>query len=589
MGERSTMRLGFIAERRPLPRVPSEVIPSRPAPGEDWSADDPALVDLVRSYVPEPLHDEALPRLQALGTAAPADVDPAARLADRHRPILHRRTPEGERVDTVEFHPAYGTLQALAREHQVFTLAWHPVGEAPRGPRVLGFALGYLYAQAESGYYCPACMTDGAAFVLSRHGPEALRERHLPRLTAAGVDGAEEGAMYLTEKGGGSDVGGGTATLARKDEDDSWRLTGEKWFASNCVADVALALARMPDGPEGTSGLGLFLVPRRLPDGTPNPGLRIERLKEKLGVTSMPTGEVLLDDAVADLVEPAPAGFKAMAEMVNLSRLYNAVASVAVARRAVREGARTGRERTSFGRPLREHPLFLATLTRLTVDVEGALAFTLETADVFDRWAAGDETAFPLLRALTPCAKAMTAKLAVEAASEGCELLGGNGYIEDYVTPRLLRDAQVLPIWEGTTNIQALDLLRAAARDRALEALVSRGRAALDEAADLEGAGSARARVEAGLERLLHDAKELAGEERAAQEAGALRLLAWAYHTLAGSLLLRLASRASNGARALQVADLYTALHLAEDPRAGARSLEALAASRDLRVAYPGA
>ncbi len=565
-----------------------DVVPAHPPEDADWLSDDPALTELLSMYVDETTLEAARPRLQQLGEVAPGRIDELARLADRHRPELHRRSPEGQRVDEVEFHPAYHEIQALAREHEVFTLPWRPLGDHDRAPRTLGFALGYLFAQAEAGYYCPACMTDGAAFVLERHAPDDLADRLIPPLVQHPVEGAYEGAMYLTEKGGGSDVGGGTATVAQQADDGTWRLTGEKWFASNCVADVALALARMPDeaNDDGTRGLGLFVVPRHLEDGTSNPGVSIERLKDKLGVTSMPTGEIVLDGAVAYLVKGAGEGFKAMAEMVNLSRLYNAVTSVAIMRRALREGQRVGQARKAFGKPLREQPLFLRDLIELTVETEGALAFVLDTADRFDAWAGGDEDARRLMRILTPCAKAATAKLSVSAASRGCEMLGGQGYIEEYVTPRLLRDAQVLPIWEGTTNIQCLDLLRALAKEQALEVFLPHVQAQLDAAPD-QGAEQARNAVIQAVGRLQEEAGRLAKADRAQAEVTSRRFLELAYHTHACALLIRRLGTASDRERAEKIADLYAAMYLDADREAGARALEEAVAEGQLAIAYP--
>lgn len=565
-----------------------DVVPAHPPEDADWFSDDPALTELLAMYVDEATLEAATPRLETLGKVAPGRIDELARLADRHRPELHRRSPEGERIDEVEFHPAYHEIQALAREHEVFTLPWRGLGDHEQAPRTLGFALGYLFSQAEGGYYCPACMTDGAAFVLDRHAPEPLADRLIPRLVQEALDGAYEGAMYLTEKGGGSDVGGGTATVAEQAEDGSWRLTGEKWFASNCVADVALALARMPGtGPEdGTRGLGLFVVPRHLEDGTRNPGVKIERLKDKLGVTSMPTGEVLLEEAVAYLVKGPGEGFKAMAEMVNLSRLYNAVTSVAVMRRALREGQRVGGTREAFGKPLREHPLFLRDLIELTVETEAALAFVLDTADRFDTWAAGDDEARRLMRILTPCAKAATAKLSVSAASRGCEFLGGQGYIEEYVTPRLLRDAQVLPIWEGTTNIQCLDLLRSLAKEQALEVFIPHVQAQLEQAPDA-GAEQARQAVVQALGRIQEEAGRLAKADRARAEATSRRFLELAYHTHACALLVRRLATAEDRQRAERVAEIYAAMYLDADREAGDRALEEAAAEGWDEIAYP--
>jgi acyl-CoA dehydrogenase len=565
----------------------SSVIDPRPGDDENWYREDPPLQQLLALHVDEATLGAAEHRLDELGELAPADLDRWAREADRHEPTLERRSPTGERVDRVDAHPAYENLRLAARINGVFTASWHEMGEAERAPRALTFALGYLYAQAEAGYYCPACMTDGAAFVLDRHAPEPLAERFVPRLVSRDPDEGIEGAMYLTEKEGGSDVGASTRTRARQAEDGTWRLTGEKWFASNCTAEVAMALARMPDGEEGTEGLGLFLVPRHLSNGSPNPGLHLERLKDKLGVQSMPTGEIVLDEAHAHLVQGAGSGFKAMAEMVNLSRLYNAVASVAVARRALREGQRAGRQRETFGQPLHEHALFLRDLVELTVDVEGGLALTLDQAEVFDRWAEGEEDARAPLRILTPCAKAMTAKLSVAAASEGCELLGGQGYIEEYVTPRLLRDAQVLPIWEGTTNIQALDLLRAVARDRALPGFLAHSSARLAEAEGHEGLEPAIARVREGYERIEQAGERLASVDRDTAEAMAIDLTRDAYHVHAAALLARRAAHRPDDDRAREVARLYAARHVAEDRSLGRRAVRQALADHGTEIAYP--
>lgn len=421
-------------------RVRTPYLPAEPLPDEDWFADDATLRAYLAARLPDRQWKELEPRLARLGRVAPRAVDPLAREADLHPPML--------REGRIAFDPAYAKLQEVAREHRVFTDAWHG------GSRLTSLALGYLYAQAECGYFCPACMTDGAAFVLARRpGFEDV----VARLVQPAPHDALEGAMFLTETTGGSDVGA-SGTVARQ-EGDRWLLTGDKWFCSNANAGAILTLARMPGGEEGTRGLGLFLLEQ------PNAGLRFTKLKDKLGVRSMATGEGELRDAPARLVAGEGAGFKAMAEMVNLSRLYNAVASVAIARRALREGQKNGAWRVAFGKRLQDHPLYARAVAALAVDVKGALLYVLDAARAFD-----EEPA--LARALTPGAKAMTAKLAVRAASEACEMLGGNGYVQPWVTERLLRDAQVLPIWEGTTNVQALDFLRACGKEGARETLV---------------------------------------------------------------------------------------------------------------------
>lgn len=360
--------------------------------------------------------------------------------------------------------------------------------------------------------------------------------------------------MFLTEKTGGSDVGA-TTTLARPAPDGTWRLTGDKWFCSNANANVTLTLARMPDGAPGTRGLGLFLLPARLPDGSPNPGLRRVALKDKLGVRSMATAECELRDAHAHLITGEGKGFLAMADMVNLSRLYNAVASVGIARRALREGRKNGAWRGAFGKPLRDHPLYARAGAALSTEVRGALLFVLDTADTFDRAAAGDARAHALLRGLTPQAKAMTARLAVDAASQACEMLGGNGYVKPWVTERLLRDAQVLPIWEGTTNVQALDFLRACAKERAAEALVDDGLARLPAGHPLRAAWHAWA------------ADALRPRAPPEMEMAALRLLESGYHLRVATLLAEDAAH-DGDAEAAAHARAYARRHVRRDDAA---------------------
>jgi alkylation response protein AidB-like acyl-CoA dehydrogenase len=318
---------------------------------------------------------------------------------------------------------------------------------------------------AEAGLYCPLCMTDGVARVLTRHGTHEQVMRVVPHLTSTDPRTLWTGGMFLTERAGGSDVGA-NETVATKNTDGTWRLTGQKWFCSNVDAQAVLVTARV-NGVAGTRGLRTFLVETR-----ENPGFVIDRLKEKLGVRSMPTGEVTLTNALAEEV----GGFAAMAEMLNLSRLYNAVASVGVIGRAVYEARDYIERRQVFGRPIIEWPLAQQTFFDLEAEQVAATLLTFETIDVLVRADAGDADAARLLRILTPIAKAVTGKLAVPCVSEAMELIGGNGYIEEHVMPRLLRDAQVLPIWEGTTNILMLDALRAMNKDGSHELLLARTR-----------------------------------------------------------------------------------------------------------------
>lgn len=400
------------------------------------------------------------PQLAEMGRRAAFDVAPLAAIADREQPKLVTHDARGERINRVDYHPAYREMERIAYGSGMVAMKYGP-SPAPDAT-FTGFALGYLFAMAEMGLYCPLCMTDGVARVVSRYGTSEQIEHVVPRLASRDTATLWTGGMFLTERAGGSDVGA-NETVARREADGTWRLTGHKWFCSNVDAEAVLVTAR-PEGAEsGTRGLRTFLL---LTEN--NPGVRIERLKEKLGVRSMPTGEVTLDDAPAEEI----GGFAAIAEMMNLSRLYNSVAAVAVMGRAILEARWYIERRKAFGRPVIEHPLAQDALRELESEHHGALLMTFEAVDALRRADAGDEAAAHLLRILIPIVKAYTGKLAVACVSEAMELIGGNGYIEESPMPRLLRDAQVLPIWEGTTNILVLDALRVARKERGHELLL---------------------------------------------------------------------------------------------------------------------
>src|SRR5437763_3840921 len=405
-----------------------------------WEA-SPHLQRLCRRKLGDAAWDWAEPQFASMGERAALEVAPLAAVADRESPRLVN--------GRVEYHAAYREMQKIAYGSGIIAMKYPPVD----GAAFISFALGYLFAMAEMGLYCPLCMTDGVAHVLTRHGTPEQIERVVPRLASTDLGTLWTGGMFLTERAGGSDVGA-NQTVAR-----DGRLSGEKFFCSNADADAVLVTARPEDAPEGIRGIRTYLLLTR-----DNPGVIIDRLKEKLGVRSMPTGEITLRDAPAEEV----GGFEAIAEMMNLSRLYNAVASVAVIGRAIHEARWYIERRHAFGRRVIDLPLAQETLFDLEAEHLGALLMTFEAARTNDA---------RLLRILTPMVKAMTGKLAVPCVSECMELVGGNGYIEDWPMARLLRDAQVLPIGEGTTNILALDMLRSARKERAHKPMLARIRA----------------------------------------------------------------------------------------------------------------
>ncbi|RMH41984.1 MAG: DNA alkylation response protein [Deltaproteobacteria bacterium] len=444
--------------------TPFRVLARPRAQSPNFYRQDPVLRRLLPTLVSQPAHDWLAPQLDRMGAAAAsAHVNRLSDVADKQSPVLRRYDPLGNRIDAIDYHPAYRELEELAYGSGMIACKYDPELRArfPGDLQVAGFALTFLFAQTECGLSCPVCMTDGVARLIELFGDDAQKRTYIPRLAARDRDALVRGAMFLTEKQGGSDVGA-NATRAVRDG-DRFRLYGEKWFCSNVDAEAILILARPDGAPGGTRGLGLFLMLRDLPDGTRN-GYRIERLKDKLGVRSMPTGEVVIDGAVAEQVGALDRGFKQMAEMLNLSRLYNAFCSVSIVRRAAFEATDYLRARDTFGKPAIGHPLVRENLADLHAEEIAAKHAVFHLADQLDRADTGSERDAHLVRMLTPMVKYTTAKLAVWAASEGIELVGGNGYIEDSVMPRLLRDAQVLPVWEGTTNILVLDTLRAASK-----------------------------------------------------------------------------------------------------------------------------
>ncbi|MGW6400832.1 acyl-CoA dehydrogenase family protein [Streptomyces sp. NPDC055134] len=432
---------------------------------------DPALRPLLDRVLSAEDRARVEPLLTELGALAAGDLDRQAALADANPPRLVQYAPGGERVDEIEYHPAHDRAAAIAYEEFGLAAMSHRPGVhgwPSKVPHTVKYALSYLYVQSEFGMACPLSMTDSAARILRLFDPERYAAE-IAALSSTDPGLRATGAMFMTEKQGGTDVGL-TETVAT-DRGAHWTLTGKKWFASNPGADVILTLARVPGQGEGTRGLGMFLVPRLRPDGTRN-AIRIDRLKDKLGSKSIASGEVTLEEAYATPVGQLAGGFRQMAEMLNVSRLSNAMRATALMRRAVRESVDHTRVRHVFGKPLFEQPLMRATLLPMIIDTEGALALVLEAAarlTAADEGAADGEggAARELVRVLTPLAKHTLCKRARTVTGEAMEIRGGNGYIEDWVNPRLVRDAHLGSIWEGSSNVIALDVLRCMRRQDA--------------------------------------------------------------------------------------------------------------------------
>jgi len=411
-------------------------------------------------------------KLDNLGEQLATKVDCLSQQADKNPPVLHKRNAFGEDINEIEFHPAYEKLLGIAIDSEMLRVKWEPeLREQFNNERhALGFSAGYLFAMGESGLFCPLCMTDGVAYVIDLFGTEEQQQTLLPKTATNNANELYTGAMFLTEKAGGSDVGA-NLVKANAIEDGYYHLNGEKWFCSNANADLILALARTNAEIKGTKGLSIFLVEKQLPDGDIN-HRNVVRLKDKLGVRSMASAEIILENTLGKIIGKEGQGFHIMAEMINLSRVYNSVAASSIIRRALVEAYQYLSFRKTFGKIALGHPLVLDKLAELAAIHQANFYFTWHTITTLDKADNGDQKAKLLLRLLTPMLKKSTAEDGVYVCREAMEAIGGIAYIEESIMPKLLRDALVLPIWEGAGNIMVLDMMRAAFRVNALQVLL---------------------------------------------------------------------------------------------------------------------
>ena len=495
--------------------------------GMNFYRADPALSDLLRIHLPAPLFRHIEPHLDRLGALAGGHLDECARLADRHVPVLHQRDRFGRDAQWIEYHPAYRELERAAfGEFGIHAMSLRKgiMGWPEPYPVVAKHAFTFLFNQAEFGLGCPINVTDGCAKLLAKFGSADLQAKYLDGLTQTDMSKLTQGGQFMTEKEGGSDVG--TLTTAAIQEGDHWRLTGEKWFCSNADAEIVMLLARPEGAVGGTRGVGLFLMPRRLDDGSPN-HYRIVRLQDKLGTRSMASGEIKLEGAIAYAVGNLDRGFVQMAEMVNSSRLSNGVKSTALMRRAHHDALTVARNRVVFGRRIIDLPLARRQLMKIMLATEQALSMSFVTADALDRAEAGSQDAAALLRILTPTLKFRATRDARKVCGDALEMRGGIGYIEEFATARLLRDAHLGSIWEGTGNIVAIDALqRAVGRHGADAALAADLHSRLDDSADVPQGW--RDRLHDLTDRAIGFARAVAG--RIDNEAEARRATSLLYH-----------------------------------------------------------
>ncbi|WP_405475823.1 DNA alkylation response protein [Streptomyces canus] len=514
----------------------THAVTNQPPPLAPYDAsDDPVLLEGLRREGAG-WAEEGIRRLGL--RAGSAEAQEWADQVNRHEPVLRTHDRYGNRVDEVDFHPSWHHLMRTAVAEG---LAGTPWSEDRPGAHVARTAGGLVWGHTDAGHGCPTSMTYAAIPAL-RKEPELAKvyeplltgREYEPELRVPAEKRGLLAGMGMTEKQGGSDVRTNTTVATPTAESGVYTLRGHKWFTSAPMCDVFLVLAQAP------GGLSCFLVPRILPDGSRNT-FRIQRLKDKLGNRSNASSEPEFDGTVAWLVGPEGQGVKTIIEMVNCTRLDCVMMSTTLMRRTLVEAGHHARHRSAFGARLVDQPLMRNVLADLALESEAATALTLRLAGAADRAVRGDADEQAFRRIATAVGKYWVTKRGPAFTAEALECLGGNGYVEDSGMPRHYREAPLLSIWEGSGNVNALDVLRALRRapDTA-QALF--GELALAQGSDV--------RLDAAVARL----KDLLATT---SEAGARRLVEHMALTLQASLLVRHAPSA--------VADAFCATRLGGD------------------------
>lgn len=501
--------------------------------GLNYYALDRSVRDLLPHYMEAPLLAHLEPHLAELGELAGGRLHDLSDQAERHQPVLHPRDGYGRDEEWIEYHPAYREMESIAfgkfGMHAMCNrggvLGW----PSPMPP-IAKYVFHYLFAQAEFGLLCPVNLTDSSSELVRRFGTDELRGRYLERMWSQDPATLLKCAQFMTEKAGGSDVGAAELVAVRDGQD--WKLWGEKWFCSNVDAELAVLLARPEGAVAGGRGLGLFLMPKVLPDGRRN-SYRVLRLKDKLGSRTMASGEIVFEGATAYQLGELDQGLKQMLVMVNSSRVSHLARAAGMMRRCLNEAMLAARHRNAFGRAVIDHPLMRRQLLKLMVPTEQALSALLYSATASDR----------VLRLLTPIVKYRACRDNVAVATGAMEARGGNGYIEDWPNARLVRDAHLGLLWEGTSNINALDAVqRAVGKARGHEALRD------DLGRRLEDTGGMPGQFRTRLSGALTDAIRFAEEVAASPENERFCRIAAGklYHATTAALLASEGTRLGN-------------------------------------------
>lgn len=499
--------------------------------------DDPPFRSLLGDLLPHDVLCACEDELTAMGALSGGELY-RMQLDERDsEPRLIQWDAWGERADRIQVTPLWAYARRLAGRFGLVAAGYEPdYGEYAR---VRQFALIYLFSAASDLYSCPLAMTDGAARVLQGCENGALRDEILPHLITREADEFWTCGQWMTELTGGSDVGA-SETVAWQDGQGVWRLRGRKWFASAVDSNVALALARPAGNPPGGKGLALFCVALR--DGQDRPNhMELLRLKDKLGTRKVPTAELCLWDTPARAVGPLHHGVRQIAPMLNITRLWNAVTALSYMRRGIALAQDYAHRRRAFGRRLSEQPLHRETLQDMAAELAGGLQLVFFVIHRLGRRECGVDgpEGDGLLRLLTPIAKLLTGRQAVAVVGEAIEAFGGMGYVEDTGLPALLRDTHVLTIWEGTTNVLALEAVRGMASADGLAALRSEVQRCVSEV----GTGPLQPAAQAALSAVQHAQRWWRSADDNSVQRGARRLCLTLGRAIALALLCRQAQR----------------------------------------------
>lgn len=499
--------------------------------------EDQVLKNYLEWKLPGAMLSEIQQELHHFGQRVIDDIYQLGQAAEASPPQHIPYDPWGKRIDHIEVSSAWQELDKISAKEKLIALGY----ERQHGSlsRIHQFVKLYLFHPSSAIYTCPLAMTDGAARALELYADSTLKQHAFPHLTAADPSQFWTSGQWMTERTGGSDVSG-TSTIARP-EGSLFRLSGDKWFTSATTSQVAMTLARIEGAPEGSKGLSLFYLELRDQNGNLN-GIHINRLKDKLGTRALPTAELTLHNVKAHLIGGAGDGVKKISSLFNITRIYNACCAVGYMRRAIALARDYATKRIAFGRPLSEHGLHLETLANMQIEFTAAFHLVFHAVELLGKDELGEatETERAVLRLLTPLAKLYTAKQSISVVSEALEAFGGAGYIEDTGLPQLLRNTQVLSIWEGTTNILSLDAMRAIRKENAAEALFNDIQTRLHSISNHQ-LMPAKIKTQDAIQQLQHYMNSMMHLNEEEQQHGARRLAFVLTETYIASLLLEYA------------------------------------------------